>query len=141
MNKKLPPYQRKKSSPAEYFSYGNTTTSQNPKTIPMATQVIPELYAVDLPKGMVALETQVAGHTFQSGTDAIGLLKDQHDGSIMKPATKPLCGVREIKFYERLETTKDPILLELKELVPEYRGTITLHLGGRDVNKIHIDFC
>lgn len=135
---KLPPYQRKKSSPAGF--YGHQVPSKFQSTSPMATHIIPEKYATDLPKGMVALETQVAGHIFQSGTDVIGLLKDQHDGSILKPPSKPLCGSRELKFYENLISSTEPELILLRELVPEYRGIIKLHLGGRDVFIISLLF-
>lgn len=126
---KLPPYKRKKST--------NIAINQR-KISTMGTHIIPEHYAVDLPQGMVALENQVAGHTFQSGTDAIGLLKDQHDGSIMKPASKPMCGAREIGFYESLVDAKHEDLVFLKDLVPEYRGTTKLQLGGRDIDFIKL---
>lgn len=136
---KLPPYPRKRSCVASF--YGKTTISitttqphHNQQQIMSNVITIPEKYANDLPRGMIPLDNQVAGHTFQHGTDAIGLLKDQQDGSIMKPATKPLCGAREIKFYENLQTTKDSDMCLLKELVPEYRGKMTVHMGGRNVS-------
>lgn len=106
----------------------------------------------DLPSGTELLENQVAGHTFQIGTDEIGeyfyiksfiipcpicfyclnlsfrvgMLKDQHDGSVMKAAVKPMCGIREIEFYEQLQKncSHNPHMDILRELVPEYRGTV-----------------
>lgn len=62
-----------------------------------------------------------------------GMLKDQHDGSILKAAYKPLCGPREIHFYEQLQNVKEPKLVMLKELVPEFRGTVKMKLGERRV--------
>lgn len=59
------------------------------------------------------------------------MLKDQHDGSILKPATKPILGTREIQFYEQLETQQDYNIP--KELLAEYRGTIKMTIGDRQV--------
>lgn len=73
----------------------------------------------------------MAGHTFQAGE--IGILRES-DGTILKPAAKPLCGAREIKFYETLVDTTDPSLITLRDLVPEYRGTQKLFVGDRYVD-------
>lgn len=62
------------------------------------------------------------------------MLKDQNDGSILKASYKPLCGVREIKFYEQLQTTRDAHLVILKQLVPDFRGTVTMQMGERRVS-------
>lgn len=62
------------------------------------------------------------------------MLKDQTDGSILKPATKVLCGAREIKFYEQLQNTNFSHLVDIKKLVPEYRGTVRLKVGGKSVS-------
>lgn len=89
----------------------------------------------NLPIGTVLLDHQVAGHTFQEGKDDVGMLKDQHDGSILKPAYKKVYGIREIEFYEQLQCdTQVPML---KELVPDFRGTVTLNLGDRPVLTTH----
>lgn len=89
----------------------------------------------DLPNGTEPLEHQVAGHTFQVGTDEIGMLKNQYDGSVMKAAVKPMCGSREIKFYEQLQlNTTDANTELLKKLVPEYRGTIKMPFRGKMVS-------
>lgn len=62
------------------------------------------------------------------------MLKDQTDGSILKPATKVLCGAREIKFYEQLQSSNISHLSDIKKLVPEYRGTVRLKVGGKTVS-------
>lgn len=64
------------------------------------------------------------------------MLKDQRDGSILKASYKPLCGVREIQFYEQLQSTRDTHLMILRQLVPDYRGTVTMQMGDRRVSVI-----
>lgn len=62
------------------------------------------------------------------------MLKNQYDGSVMKAAVKPMCGSREIKFYEQLQlNTTDPNMEMLKKLVPEYRGTVKMPFRGKMV--------
>ncbi|GAB0090113.1 Kinase [Sergentomyia squamirostris] len=128
---KLPPYQRKKNST------GNSYRKSCPPTCSFSftemTSSIPNI--PKLPAGCVPLDNQVAGHTFQAGE--IGILRE-NDGTILKPAAKALCGPREIKFYETLVDTGDPILVALKELVPEYRGTQKLYIGERYVEFIKL---
>lgn len=65
---------------------------------------------------------------------SLGMLKDEHDGSILKASYKPLCGVREIQFYENLKLAREPHLVMLKQLVPEYRGTVQMQMGERRVS-------
>lgn len=120
---KLPPYQRNRS----YI--GGVNNKFQVMSVIQDMSDIPEL-----PQGTVVLENQVAGHTFQNGTNAIGMLKSIDDGSILKPCTKPMCGQREINFYEMVQNTKDTSLLPLKELIPEYRGTQKFFVGGREVS-------
>ena len=55
---KLPPYQRKKSA-------------KRRPTVAMLKAA--DAYLLDLPFGTVPMDNQVAGHTFQAGTDSIGL--------------------------------------------------------------------
>lgn len=131
---KLPPYQRKKSV--------SSIQSQNLICSP------------NLPAGYIPLDNQVAGHTFKNGTNEIGIyhkcyikvknsqnqffikgiLKDQADGTIIyKSASKVLCGEREIAFYESIQDGKDPFMNMLKELTPQYRGTVKLSIGGKNV--------
>lgn len=91
---------------------------------------------LQLPEGVSHLESQVAGHTFEQNN--IGMLKDHDDGSILKPAGKILCGAREIKFYEEVETSMDPTIQFLRELIPEYRGTKKIIVNKREVQFIKL---
>lgn len=102
------------------------------------TTKISQVPVNNLPSGTIPLENQVAGHTFQEGTDAIGMLKDESDDIVLKPLTKPICGEREKSFYELLQTTKNPCLLALKRLVPEYRGVVTADVNGKEVEFIKL---
>lgn len=64
----------------------------------------------------------------------LGILKDQGDGTIIyKSASKVLCGEREISFYESIQNGQDPFMNMLKELTPQYRGTVKLSIGGKQV--------
>lgn len=106
-----------------------------------------------LPTGTTILDHQVAGHMFEEGKDTIGtknlllsftsiefilkclgILKDHNDGSILKSSCKPLCSVREIQFYEQLQTSRDDDRVILKQLVPDFRGTVTQQLGEKRVS-------
>lgn len=63
-----------------------------------------------------------------------GILKDQEDGTIIyKSASKVLCGEREISFYESIQNGQDPFMNMLKELTPQYRGTVKISIGGKQV--------
>lgn len=67
------------------------------------------------------------------------MLKDQHDGSVMKAAVKPMCGIREIKFYEQLQQNEINQQMEiLRELVPEYRGTVKCLFRGKMIDFIKL---
>ncbi|EDS45511.1 inositol polyphosphate multikinase [Culex quinquefasciatus] len=91
------------------------------------------------PEGVQPLENQVAGHTFEQGTDILGLLKNLDDGSILKPAGKVLCGVREIKFYETIQAaTTEKDLVPLKEFIPGYKGHLKLPIDGKPVEFIKL---
>lgn len=50
-----------------------------------------------------------------------------------------MCGDRETKFYEELQTTRDPVLQEMSHFVPGYHGTKNLTVNGKDVNYIILD--
>ncbi|XP_075233012.1 inositol phosphate kinase 2 isoform X2 [Lycorma delicatula] len=78
------------------------------------------------------LENQVAGHAFKDGKCTLGMLK-HNDGYVLKPVNRPIQGEKEIKFYEELKKTVEPILLELKQFIPEYYGTTVLDLKGEKV--------
>lgn len=66
----------------------------------------------------------------------LGMLKDQ-DGSVLKAAVKPICGAREIEFYESLlGNLNDPSIETLRKLVPEYRGTVKMPFRGKVIDFI-----
>ena len=98
---------------------------------------VPQKQQQVFPAGTMPLETQVAGHIFQPGTNLIGMLKDKSDGSVLKPLGKPVCGVREIAFYESIQNPCNPDLRILKNFVPTYLGTVKMKLNNREVS----DFC
>lgn len=68
----------------------------------------------------------------------VGILKAE-DGSVLKAMTKPLCGVREIEFYENMmSNSTDPSTKALRKLVPEYRGTIKMPFRGKAIDFIKL---
>jgi hypothetical protein len=92
---KLPPYQ-KSSSRKSYAGFpssqsasaqSNFSTSFNlVVTAPTSSNVSGAKMASDkIPNGYVSMDHQVAGHTFQVGTEEIGMLKSVDDGSVLKP--------------------------------------------------------
>ncbi|XP_018801534.1 PREDICTED: inositol polyphosphate multikinase [Bactrocera latifrons] len=91
-----------------------------------------ELVEIQLPAGFAAMETQVAGHTFD--TSSLGLLQD-NGGCVLKPLGKPECGEREKSFYENLqeaEKSNDSNVLQLlSSFVPKYYKTVTLVVNNR----------
>lgn len=98
-----------------------------------------------LPTGVLLLDNQVAGHTFQDSAQAIGMLKSSNDGLIFKPLTKPLCAEREKAFYEAVtiasisgDGEEDPTLAELKGLVPVYRGTVVMKVRDKSVEFLKL---
>lgn len=67
------------------------------------------------------------------------MLKNLDDGSILKPAGKVLCGVREIKFYETIQAaTTEKDLVPLKEFIPGYKGHLKLPIDGKPVEFIKL---
>ncbi|XP_078053447.1 inositol phosphate kinase 2 [Augochlora pura] len=78
------------------------------------------------------LETQVAGHPSNDKRRTIGMLR-RPDGRVLKPVVKPLLGKREIAFYESLEESEDPVMMQLKNYVPKYYGTTELQIFGKRV--------
>lgn len=67
------------------------------------------------------------------------MLKDQQDGSVLKAAVKPICGAREIQFYENLmDELSDPSIEALRKLVPEYRGTVKMSFRGKFIDFIKL---
>ncbi|OAD55771.1 Inositol polyphosphate multikinase [Eufriesea mexicana] len=86
-----------------------------------------------LPVGISPLESRVAGHPpLDIERQTIGMLR-RSDGRVFKPVVKPLLGKREISFYENLQISQDPVLLQLKNYVPRYYGTTELQIFGRRV--------
>ncbi|XP_076636990.1 inositol phosphate kinase 2 [Colletes latitarsis] len=82
--------------------------------------------------GLSPLENQVAGHPFDDKRRTIGMLR-RPGGHVLKPVVKPLLGKREIAFYESLQTTQDPVMLQLKNYVPKYYGTTELQIFGKRI--------
>lgn len=68
------------------------------------------------------------------------MLKDQHDGSVLKAAVKPICGAREIKFYECLAdgNSNDANIQAIRKFVPEYRGTVKMSFRGKSIDFIKL---
>ncbi|XP_073826794.1 inositol phosphate kinase 2 [Musca autumnalis] len=85
-----------------------------------------------LPKGISVLETQVAGHLFTNNTAALGMLKDETIGCVLKPFGKPECGARELSFYENLQNTNDPQLQKLQNFIPKFYKKIRLEVNGKE---------
>ncbi|XP_061396136.1 inositol polyphosphate multikinase-like [Musca vetustissima] len=85
-----------------------------------------------LPKGICVLETQVAGHLFTNNTAALGMLKDETIGCVLKPFGKPECGARELSFYENLQQTNDPLLKKLQNFIPKFYKKIRLEVNGKE---------
>nr|XP_049704447.1 inositol polyphosphate multikinase [Helicoverpa armigera]XP_049704450.1 inositol polyphosphate multikinase [Helicoverpa armigera]XP_049704455.1 inositol polyphosphate multikinase [Helicoverpa armigera]XP_049704456.1 inositol polyphosphate multikinase [Helicoverpa armigera]XP_049704459.1 inositol polyphosphate multikinase [Helicoverpa armigera] len=73
------------------------------------------------PLEVQAYALQVAGHASTQDTKYLGLLQC-NNGTIMKPILKE-AQKREVDFYERLKSTSDSELRELRTLVPKYFGT------------------
>lgn len=148
---KLPPYQ-KSSQRKSYAGYSSSQNKISPSSQPstftssfqlLTTSSISNLPGMTtsndkLPDGYLYMDHQVAGHTFQVGTDEIGMLKSVDDGSVLKPGGSPMCASREIKFYETLMTTTDPNILPLKDFTSEYRGTQTLNVGTKTIKFIRL---
>lgn len=67
------------------------------------------------------------------------MLKDKQDGSVLKAAVKPVCGAREIEFYDSLtENHNNQTLKALRQLVPDYRGTIKMSFRGKIIDFIKL---
>ncbi|XP_058829566.1 inositol polyphosphate multikinase [Topomyia yanbarensis] len=127
---KLPPYQKKKN-----HANGLSGSSQSIRALAMSSsQEYP-----DMPDWVQPLESQVAGHTFQQKTDSIGLLKTVNENEILKPAGKVLCGAREIKFYEQIQSAStETDLVMLKGIIPQYLGHTKIPVDGKLVQFIKL---
>lgn len=147
-NLKLPPYQ--KSQRRSYAGFSSIDQKRSPTssfnssfqllvTAPTSSFNNSAMTSNEkIPSGYTLMNHQVAGHTFQVGTDEIGMLKYEEDGSVLKPSGSPMCAAREVKFYEQLMTTTDPDLQVLKEFTSEFRGTQTLNVGSKTIRFIKL---
>jgi len=108
---KLPPYQ-KSSQRKSYAGFpspqSKLTTSAQVSNVASSFQLLITAPSSSLnnlpgtnmandkiPDGYLQMDHQVAGHTFQVGTDEIGMLKCSDDGSVLKPGGSPMCASRE----------------------------------------------
>ncbi|XP_017790126.1 PREDICTED: inositol polyphosphate multikinase [Habropoda laboriosa] len=90
-----------------------------------------------LPVGISPLESRVAGHSLDSERQTIGMLRTSN-GRVFKPVIKPLLGKREITFYENLQISQDPVMIQLKSYVPRYYGTAELQIFGRQITFLKL---
>ncbi|KPJ02486.1 Inositol polyphosphate multikinase [Papilio xuthus] len=80
---------------------------------------------------------QVAGHQTTKDTKYLGLLQCSN-GRILKPILKE-SQKREVDFYERLASTKDPDLLELRKFTPQYYGVRQFAYNGHELEYIMLE--
>lgn len=66
-----------------------------------------------------------------------GMLKQ--NGKVLKPTTKPMCAEREMRFYEELQTSTDPVLQAMRAFTPGYHGIKQLPINGQLVDCIVLD--
>ncbi|KAH8333583.1 hypothetical protein KR059_000994, partial [Drosophila kikkawai] len=96
-----------------------------------------------LPEGFRQLNTQVAGHNFESSNaEAIGLLQDYTGGCVLKPLGKPECGERELRFYESLAEAGalgDNDLALLRGHVPRFYGPLKLVVNQRERTFLRLE--
>ncbi|XP_034186725.2 inositol phosphate kinase 2 [Osmia lignaria lignaria] len=114
-----------------------TVESQTDKTLshldkPSNTEVAEIPSDRGLPVGISPLESRVSGHPFDDERQMIGMLR-RSDGRVFKPVVKPMLGKREIAFYENLQVSQDPMLLQLRNYVPRYYGTTDFQVFGRRI--------
>ena len=64
--------------------------------------------------------TQIAGHGSEDDGEK-GFLK-RPDGRLLKPVQAPPRGRRELDFYKRINASKDPTDLRLKQCIPQFFG-------------------
>ncbi|XP_062558675.1 inositol polyphosphate multikinase [Armigeres subalbatus] len=120
---KLPPYQKRRN---------HATTVERKKQLTLGLRMSSEREYPTLPEGLKPMEHQIAGHAFFDTTDSVGLLKSLDDASVLKPAGKVLCGLREIKFYEQVQSaTTETDLLPLKDVIPRFLGHTKLPVDGK----------
>ncbi|XP_037069165.1 inositol polyphosphate multikinase alpha-like [Pollicipes pollicipes] len=88
-----------------------------------------------LPDGITALDNQGGGHMFNAKKGMVGIMLDS-DGRLLKPVC-PDASVQEeddeVRFYEKIANSADPVDRELAGLAPKYFGTRTVTVGEREV--------
>merc|ERR1719189_1499236 len=72
------------------------------------------------PSVLKPLPTQIAGHGSENDGEK-GFLK-RPDGRLLKPIQAPPRGRRELDFYKKINSSKDPVDLRLKNCIPEFFG-------------------
>ncbi|KAL0275652.1 UNVERIFIED_CONTAM: hypothetical protein PYX00_003448 [Menopon gallinae] len=84
------------------------------------------------------LECQVAGHSFRKGS-SVGMLCHK-DGYVLKSVTaQDEKGEREIKFYEEVQNSIDPLVKELKKFLPRYYGITHFRLNKENLKWIVLE--
>lgn len=63
----------------------------------------------------------------------------KQNGHVLKPTAVPMCAEREIRFYEELQTSFDPVLQEMRQFVPGYHGVKQVLINGKQVDCIVLD--
>ncbi|CAG4944586.1 unnamed protein product [Parnassius apollo] len=89
------------------------------------------------PDEVRAYALQVAGHQSTEDTKYTGLLQCCN-GRVLKPILKE-CQKREVEFYERLATTSDPDLIQLRKFVPKYFGVKKFTYNGHEQDYIILE--
>lgn len=77
--------------------------------------------SLDVPPGTALLHEQVAGHKFGRCKFRYGLLRHLESGDILKPVVDKR-SQREQCFYATINASKSERDLELKKLLPKYKG-------------------
>ncbi|XP_063243218.1 uncharacterized protein LOC134542688 [Bacillus rossius redtenbacheri] len=93
---------------------------------------------VSLPPDLAPLDNQVAGHSFGAPNSDVGLLKHS-DGYVLKPIQKPDHGEREIRFYEELQGSDDPVCAELRKFTPRYLGSTTVNINDKGMKCLMLE--
>ncbi|XP_057326139.1 inositol polyphosphate multikinase [Microplitis mediator] len=93
--------------------------------------IVEEDGEIKLPKGLKLLDSQVAGHSYDSSNGIIGMLK--RNGRIYKPGIKEALYEREKDFYEKIKTSSDEIYKALSKITPEYFGSVEFNVNKKPV--------
>ncbi|CAH0720569.1 unnamed protein product, partial [Brenthis ino] len=90
------------------------------------------------PLQVQAYELQVAGHKNDATeTRYLGLLQCSN-GRVFKPILKE-SQQREVEFYNKVFTSTDPDLIELRKLIPKYYGTQKFTYNGYEQEYIMLE--